>query len=515
MKTPVHRIPGISHRLVFMRRTNIRANSPRFRIAALTLTALQLLIIPCGSAQSQSAAPVRGTSSEPGINRITGAAPDAKWEEEYAYALGVQAYVHLFPWVYNTLLRWRWANVGLPNMSAPVIEPNVLTHQRSLIDATYKDGGRPNNDTLYSMGWFDLSQEPAILSVPDMGTRYYTFQLVNFDNDNFAHVGTRTVGNSAGAYALVGPNWQGKLPRGVTPVAAAQTPWIIVLARILVEDESDVAAVHALQDRISIVPLSRYLGKPASAQKYKPLPPFPRQNDPLADWKTINRALVENPMPAHEAHIAKMYAQIGIGPGLDVEKVSPAVRRGLIRARDEAAAIITALPLHNAGREFVNGWGRTTLNWSRSALDGQYLIRASKALGGWIAVDAEESIYPTLVNDSNGEPLRDDRRYVLRFTKDQIPPVNAFWSITLYGPDMNFVANPIDRYSIGDRTQGLVYDTDGGVTIYLQKDAPGGDKDHNWLPTGGGTFNLMMRTYLPRPEVLDGRWQPPAVQRAD
>ena len=104
---------------------------------------------------------------------------------------------------------------------------------------------------------------------------------------------------------------------------------------------------------------------------------------------------------------------------------------------------------------------------------------------------------------------------MLRFTKDQIPPVNAFWSITLYGPDMNFVANPIDRYSIGDRTQGLVYDTDGGVTIYLQKDAPGGDKDHNWLPTGGGTFNLMMRTYLPRPEVLDGRWQPPAVQRVD
>jgi hypothetical protein len=157
----------------------------------------------------------------------------------------------------------------------------------------------------------------------------------------------------------------------------------------------------------------------------------------------------------------------------------------------------------------------STPSWGRLSLEGQYVARAHKSLGGWIAHDAAETLYPAVFNDANGELLQGSRRCVLRFAKGQVPPVDAFWSVALYGPDCNFVANPINRYSIGDRTRGLKYDADGSLTIYLQEDTPGGDKDANWLPSGGGNFNLMMRTDMPKREMLDGRWQPPAARRVD
>jgi hypothetical protein len=246
-----------------------------------------------------------------------------------------------------------------------------------------------------------------------------------------------------------------------------------------------------------------------------PQPPPNRQADPLADWKNLNRLLAESPMPAHEAQLAKTYAQIGIGPGLAVDKASPAVKRGLVRAQQSGRMIVTSGPAYNVGRVVVNGWGLTPPNWGRLAIDGHYLVRSAKSLGGLVTHDPEENIYPAAFVDANGEALQDTRRYVLRFTKQQLPQVNAFWSVTLYGPDFNFVDNAIDRYAIGDRSPGLKYDADGGLTIYVQKDAPGGDKNANWLPSGGGNFHLVLRAYLPKAPMLSKDWAPSAVQRAD
>lgn len=471
-----------------------------------------------GWAQAQPAAPAPAIgAAKPLVNRITGAAPDASWEEEYAYSLGVTAYVHLFPWMYNALLRWRWATAGVPGMamSSPVFAPNVLTHQRGLLDARYKDGGRPNSDTVYSGGWIDLSHEPMIVKVPDFGSRYYSIELANFDADNFGYIGTRATGSKAGTYALVGPNWKGTLPSGVKAIDPAQTNWIMALVRILVDGPEELATIQKLQDQIQLMPLSEYLGQRVDAPPYVPKPPFNRQQDPLADWKSINRTLAESPMPLREAHIAKMYAQIGVGPGLDVEKLSPAVKQGLARAAKQGAMIVTSAPNYNVGRRVVNGWGMTPPNWGRNAPDGDYLVRAAKSLGGFITHDQEENIYPATFVDDKGELLTDSRRYVLRFVPGAIPPANAFWSTTMYGPDFNFVDNPINRFAIGDRTKDLRLDADGGLTLYIQRAAPGGDKDRNWLPSGGGNFHLVLRMYLPKPEALDGRWQPPAVQRVE
>lgn len=472
-----------------------------------------------GLAQAQQAAPAAAPASapKPVVSRITGAAPDASWEEEYAYSLGTTAYVHLFPWMYNALLRWRWATAGVPGMamSAPVVAPNTLTHQRVLVNAKYKDGGRPNSDTVYSAGWIDLTHEPMIFKVPDFGKRYYSIELANFDADNFGYIGTRATGTRAGTYAVVGPNWKGTLPKGVKTVDAAQTNWIIALVRILVDSPEDMEAVKKLQDQIVVMPLSEYLGKRADTPSYVPAQPFGRLKDPLADWKNINRALTESPMPAHEAQMAKMYAQLGIGPGLDVDKMSPAVKQGLVRAAKQGAMIVTSAPNYNVGRKMVNGWGMTPPNWGRNAPDGHYLVRAAKSLGGFITHDQEENIYPATFIDDKGELLVDSRKYVLRFAPGALPPANAFWSTTLYGPDFNFVDNPINRYSIGDRTQGLKKDADGGLTLYIQKDAPGADKDSNWLPSAGGNFHLVLRMYLPKTEALNGTWQPTAVQRVE
>jgi len=494
---------------------------PRSTFTQLTALALLLCQFNLALAQAEATTPApaqapeaaKASEAKPAVNRITGAAPDARWEEEFAYTLGTQAYIHLFPWLYNSLLRWRWAEQG-PASIGP-IPVNTLRHQRVMMDASHKDGGRPNTDTLYTTGFLDLSREPMILQVPDMGERYYTFQLINFDADNFGYIGTRATGNRAGTYALVGPDWRGTLPKGVTAVPAAKTRWILVGGRILVAGPDDLAAVQRLQDQIKLMTLSQYLGKADAPPTYTPQPPISRKDDALADWKNINRALAECPMPAYDSQIAKMYAQIGIGPGLDVEKLSPAMKRGLVRARDAGAMIVTSGPANNVGRSFVNGWGMTPRNWGRTGPDGEYLKRSAQSLGGIAVHFAEENIYPATFHDSAGERLSDDRRYELRFQKGQLPPVDAFWSVTLYGPDYNLVENPANRFAIGDRTPNLEFADDGSLTLYIQKDPPGGRKDRNWLPSGTGNFHLVLRAYLPRAEALDGRWQPPPVRRVD
>lgn len=467
------------------------------------------------SSLSAAVAQAPAEPPKPAVNRITGAAPDASWEEEYAYAVGTTAYVHLFPWLYFSQVRWLWATKGLSGMSAPQLLPNQLAHQLVPTDARYKDGGRPTVDSLYSSAWIDLSQEPMILTVPDMGKRYFSVQMVGFNADNFDYISVRTTGTKAGVYAIVGPNWKGELPKGVKALKPSPTNWAFPLMRIFLDGEADLPAVHKLQSQIKLQHLSTYLGKPTVTPAYVAVPPIPRQKDPLADWKNLNRALAESPVPANEAQLSKLYAQVGIGPGMDVEKMNEATKRGLVRAAKQGAMIVTSGPGANVGRQMVNGWGLTPPNWGRLAIDGHYMVNSAKTLGGFVTHDPEENVYPATFLDDRGEALNDTRRYELRFEKGQLPPVNAFWSVTLYGPDFNVVDNPIGRYAQSDRTPGVKIDTDGSLTFYIQKEAPGGDKDANWLPSGAGKFHLVLRSYLPKADILNGTWKPPVVRRVD
>ena len=454
-------------------------------------------------------------------NPITGATPDATWEEEFAYTLGVQAYTYAFPWTYNSLMRWRWATVPMADLSTEsgLVLPNVLVHQRKLTDAKWRNGGRPNSDTLYSSTWADLTKEPMIITLPDMGKRYFSVELVGFDSDNYDYIGTRATGSHGGKFALVGPNWKGSLPKGVKAVRVAPTNWVLVLLRILIDDPQDYPTVHQLQDQVSLVPLSQYLGKatPGAAPDPKTvlIPPVNRKSpDPLQEWKVINRLLTENPPPAYENQMMKMFAQIGVGPGQDVEKMGPAIQRGLVRALATGRMIVTSAPANNVGRTTVNGWGISPSTWGRTGVNGQYLMRDAQSLGGFVVHDPIENIYPVLMTDANGEPLQDSHRYELTFKKEELPLSDAFWSVTLYDSTFNFVDNPINRYTLGNRSKGMKFNADGSLTMYIQKDAPEADKASNWLPALGN-FHLVMRVYLPKKPMLDGSWKPPLIKRID
>jgi hypothetical protein len=210
----------------------------------------------------------------------TSAAVSKDWREDYAYSLGVQAYVFGFPYVYLSALRWSWVTVPKSADELPLYAPiNHFSHVRKLADASYRGGGSPNQDTLYSIAWLDVGKEPVILSHPDMGDRYFTFELAGMDSDNFAYVGKRATGGKSGSFALVGPGWQGELPQGVKVLAPSRTPTVLIFGRTLVDGEADVRTVNALQDHYTLIPLSVY-GKtgaklPASRDVWKPLCPRP------------------------------------------------------------------------------------------------------------------------------------------------------------------------------------------------------------------------------------------------
>lgn len=438
----------------------------------------------------------------------------ADWQETWAYALGIQAYTYGYSWVYYPKLRWQWTTQPVNPDYVAYMPLNTFWHARHLITAAWRQGGGPNNDTLYSFAWVNLGLEPMILSHPDMGDRYFTFECVSFDSDNFAYVGKRATGSKAGHFALVGPNWKGTLPQGITPVAPATTPWTLIVGRTLVEGEADLATVHRLQDQYRLTPLSAW-GKsevklPEDRNIWQPGDPA---TDPLADWKTMNRALAENPPDARDAALLEQFATIGVGPGLDVERMDAGTKRGLARAAAEGRPFFANLYAQGGLQTRVNGWNYLPRDLGRAGQRRDYLTRgALQCATGIAANDLEEAVYLPTTVDVAGERLSGERRYRLRFAPGALPPVNAFWSLTMYGMDMNLVDNPINRYSIGDRTPGLMRDADGGLTLYIQRDRPEAGREANWLPAPEGLFNMVLRCYLPAKEIIEQTWMPPAPE---
>ncbi|MET7380221.1 DUF1254 domain-containing protein [Streptomyces sp. NPDC005526] len=442
---------------------------------------------------------------------LTGHVSD--WRREYAYTLGEQAFVYGFPYIYYAQIRHRWVAEEPANETTPSAPVNHFWHGRTLYDASNREGLSPNNDTLYSFAWVDLSAEPVVLSHPDMGDRYFTFELVGITSDNYDYVGQRATGSQAGHFALVGPGWTGDLPEGLRRTATAPTPWVLIVGRTLVEGAQDLPAVHALQDRYRLTPLSQ-LGRKDTLvpERRDVLAPVEADQDPLGPWKTLNAMLAENPPPAHHELLLKQFAEIGIGPGLDVEAQPEAVKQSLIRAAAVGVPMLEQQLLSGEWANVVNGWRYPPPEAGRFGDD--FLRRAGEqALVGIAVNDPAEAVYLVAFHDGQGAKLSTGR-YELRFEPGALPPVDAFWSLTVYAEDRNLVPNPIDRYSIGDRTPGLVTGPDGSLTIHLQPEAPGPDREANWLPTPEqGIWYVTLRMYHPRPEVVDARWECPPITR--
>ncbi|NBM19201.1 DUF1254 domain-containing protein [Streptomyces sp. GC420] len=436
------------------------------------------------------------------------------WRREYAYTLGEQAFIYGFPYIHNARLRHRWVTQEPDTDTTPYAAVNHFWHGRRPFDASTRNVPYPNNDTLYSIAWVDLSTEPVVLSHPDMGERYFTFELVGITSDNYDYVGRRTTGPGAGDFALVGPGWTGELPDGVRRTATAPSPWILIWGRTLAEGEDDLPHVHALQRQYRLTPLHLF-GRPgAGVPGHRDvLEPVEAAQDPLGPWKTLNAMLAENPPPRHHEILLRQFAQIGIGPGLDVEDQPEDVRQSLIRAAATGMSLLEQQMVSGDWARVVNGWQYPPPQIGRFGDD--FLKRAAdQSLVGDVN-DPEEAVY-LAHHHGPGCDTEGPGPFRLHFEPGGMPPVDAFWSLTVYDEDKRLVPNPVDRYSIGDRTRGLLFDHDGGLTIHLGAGSPGAEVESNWLPVpDSGTWTVVLRMYQPRSEVLDGRWTCPPVEPAD
>lgn len=444
-------------------------------------------------------------------NPVPMAAPDE------ARLIAREAYLYFYPLVTMEMTRRQVTNIEAGRM--PGRGPmNSFVHIRAYPGAEFREVVRPNFDTLYSVAWLDLTRGPMVVSTPDTSGRYYLLQMLDMWSDSFAVPGQRTSGTQAAEFAVVPRGWTGTLPAGLRRIDAP-TPYVWIVGRTQTNGPSDYPAVHQVQDGLRITSLARR-GQPA-------LPPSVTI-DPGVDMRTPPKVQVDTMQPAayfgmaaelmrlHPPHdsdwsLVARLARIGIvpGQGFDPQALSPALRQALGEgAADGARLMVEKLPTI---ARVVRGWQMNTD--TIGVYGNSYLQRAIIAQLGLGANPPEDAVYPLSIADAQGNPLTGEGRYTMHFEKAELPPVNAFWSLTLYDADGFQVANPLNRFAIGDRDT-LTYNADGSLDLHIQHEDPGAEKRPNWLPSPPrGPISLAMRLYAPKAAVLNGSWAPPAIQK--
>jgi coniferyl-aldehyde dehydrogenase len=434
----------------------------------------------------------------------------ADWRETWAYLIGMQAYAYGFPAIYYAKLRF-----GMVKQTQGVIDTplNTLFHVPRLSDHNDQYGGSPMRDAIYSVAWLDLREEPVVIHSPDSGERYVSIQLAEFYSDLFGYVGPSVNGGRAQTALVVGPQWQCDTPVGIDVVLRSPTPSVFLVARVSTPGGTDLNAARSLQEKSWIKPLSAWQSGQSAPEVRDVLVPFAPTTS-LADFRTLNAAMLENPPPAGDEALLRQFAQVGLGPMATtaIDDLDAMTQRGLARALVDGPKLLAKVALTGGNTRQINGWFYGDKHWGRMAAAGDFLGRASpQAFSGIIEHWKEQSTKLRTFIDADGSDLTGQHRYVLRFGKDEIPEAQAFWSITLYDERFNLADNPIQRYGIGSLSEGLQFDADGGLTIWLQHERPTPAQLANWLPTPAGKFNLFLRTYLPGSGVMDQSYAPPPV----
>jgi hypothetical protein len=438
------------------------------------------------------------------------------WKETYAYVQGLQALLHGYPVVRNSLQRW--GMVRKPQGQVDVPE-TALYHARVPGTSADKYGSSISDDILYSAAWFDVSTDPLVVTVPDAGERYLGVQLMEMYSDIFGYIGLRATGNKAGNHLIVGPQWNQPKPVGIGNVYRSPTPTGMILLRIDFDDRAELASANALQDEVHITPLSYWsVGREFVPGKRDVLDPVLPGTDPLWFFRTLNRAMTENPPTPDHAALLPGWRSVGIGPGMpdDLSTLDASFQKGLARAQAEGLSMLRECAQSGFGTTVVNQWAYGQANWGRTALDFDYLTRAaSQSLAGMQEHHVEEVVKLRTHRDAQGIALNGNTgNYTIRFGSQDIPQARAFWAVTVYDEKYDLSANPIDRYSLGSHNKDLHFEADGSLTFYLQHQPPGDPALHaNWLPVPDAAFNLFMRAYLPGQALIDQTYVPPAVVR--
>ena len=451
-------------------------------------------------------------------------AAEALAKEKEAELLAVEAYTYAYPLVTMEMTRRIMTNVATPEGTRSPM--GQFVRMRSYPDASFRDVTAPNADTLYTTTWLDVSKEPWIVSIPDMKGRYFLFPMLDGWTNVFQVPGKRTTGTGAQKYAITGPGWSGTLPPGVTEYKSP-TGIVWLLGRIYCTGTpEDYKAVHAIQDKITAVPLSAY-GKPytppagevdAGVDMKTAVREQVNALDGAAYFKLFAELLKTNPPASEDAPMVEKLAKIGVVPGQDFDaaKLDPAVAKGIAAATKPAQEAIMGWlkgGLATGDMKLEDGWIYTT---KAGVYGTSYLQRALVTAIGLGANRPQDAIYPTSEGPDILQKYSGEKKYVMHFNKGEMPPVDGFWSLTMYDADYFFVPNALNRYNLSQRNK-LKTNPDGSVDLYIQHDSPGKDKEANWLPAPAGQFILMMRMYWPKetaPSLIDGSWKIPGVKEA-
>ncbi|MFN9705464.1 MAG: DUF1254 domain-containing protein [Planctomycetota bacterium] len=472
------------------------ATCPSF-LAALAATAVAALVAGCASSSSGRAL-ADGAAASPTPAEARAIAKEA-WL--YAYA-PLQGYKTMYNQTQNR------------DFAGYVGGFDRFRHYARLNTPADTDIVTPNNDTPYSWAWLDLRAEPMVVSLPAVpAPRYYVNQWFDLHTHNFAYTGVRATGRDAGHYLFAGPRWNGEVPKGITKVFRAETDFVGTLTRTQLDGQADLAAMQAVQAQYTLTPLSRFAGTPAPAPA--PAIAWPRWDEEAAMGigciGSLNFLLQFMPVVASEQAMFARFARIGIGAGkpFDATQLDPAMRAAIAAGMAESAEELKAKALAQTSSKGFFG--------TREELGEAYQInRSMGAMLGIYGNSIEEAVYASQQTGPDGKVLDGAKHWVLRFEPGALPPCNEFWSITMYGlPDRFLVENPIQRYSVGDRTEGLRKGADGSLEIYIQHDRPDGERASNWLPAPKGPFFVVARLTGPSPELIAGTWALPALRLAD
>jgi len=455
---------------------------------------------------------------------LTARAQTAVTEQE-AHAIAVDAYVYLYPLITMDITRKQFTNTDKGFGRGPM---NVFHNVPAYPPASDKSVVRTNYDTLYSITYLDLLKEPMVVSVPDTGGRFYMLPMLDMWTDVFASAGSRTTGTQATNFLVTPPGWRPdlrdrfidefKLPKNTQRIDAP-TPYVWIIGRTKTDGPADYEAVRKIQAGFNVTPLSDW-GKTPKPVEFKV--------DPSVDMKTPPREQVDT-MPAGRffAYAAELMGQqpphitdqpilaqmkkLAIEPGkpFDIAKVDPIIARALDTAPDAGQKLMD-WKLPTIAR-VVNGWSMNTD--TMGVYGNYYLKRAIVTRIGLGANLPEDAIYPLNLADEAGKPLDGSNKYTIHFDKGSTPPVNAFWSITMYDPEGNAYPNNLDRQAVSS-WMPFVFNADGSLDLYFQNENPGKNKEANWLPSPKGGFNLTMRMYSPKAEALTGRWNPPPIVKS-
>ena len=437
-----------------------------------------------------------------------------------ARAIAKEAYIYGYPMADGYRINYAyWLLPGNPQYKGPL---NRLVNMARLFTPEDTAVQTANSDTPYSFFCADLRAEPIVLTVPEIEKeRYYSIQLIDLYTYNFAYIGSRATGNGAGHYLLTGPGWKGAKPADINEVIPCETDLVLAIYRTQLFGPDDLEAVKKIQASYGMQPLSKFLGRPAppaalALDYIRPYAPA-EQKTSLEMFRVLNFILQLCPTVPSETELMARFAKIGVGAGkaFDASKLTPEVKQAIEQGVADAWKEFDEFKRTQADTGKVTSGD---VLGTRAFLKNNYLYRMAAAILGIYGNSKAEAMYPLYFVDAAGEKLDASKHgYTLRFAPGKLPPVHAFWSLTMYDvPAQLLVANPLNRYLINSpMLPSLKLDTDGGLTLLIQNESPGRDKEANWLPAPKGPFFMALRLYWPKDEALEGNWTAPPVTRAD